>query len=94
VALVGRLAGVRELPRVAVLRDGPPFFGVALERALVWDAGRVVVLRGRDFASGAALFRDPGGEDVRVAMTLNLGDRHTSLMDHSGRVADRFATSR
>jgi hypothetical protein len=29
------------------------------------------------------LLRDPGGEDVRVAMTPNLGDRPTCLRDHT-----------
>jgi hypothetical protein len=28
------------------------------------------------------LLRDPGGEDVRVAMVINLGHSHTSHRDH------------
>ena len=28
------------------------------------------------------LLRDPGGEDVRVAMLMTLGDRHTSITLH------------
>jgi hypothetical protein len=31
------------------------------------------------------LLRDPGGEDVRVAMVMSLGDRHTSLMRYTPR---------
>jgi hypothetical protein len=30
------------------------------------------------------LLRDPGGEDVRVAMVINLGHSHTSHRDHRG----------
>ena len=33
------------------------------------------------------LLRDPGGEDVRVAMVMNLGQSHTSHRDHTMRVA-------
>ncbi|GAA5152382.1 hypothetical protein GCM10023340_32610 [Nocardioides marinquilinus] len=41
------------------------------------------------------LLRDPGGEDVRVAMPPNLGGRHTSLRDHRTRVeAGRPASAR
>ena len=29
------------------------------------------------------LFREPGGEDVRVAMVTNLSHRHSSHMDHT-----------
>ena len=33
------------------------------------------------------LLREPGGEDVRVAMLRTLGDRHTRHRDHTVRVA-------
>jgi hypothetical protein len=33
----------------------------------------------------AALLREPGGEDVRVAMVRNLGQRHSSHTDHTRR---------
>ena len=36
---------------------------------------------------GVLLLREPGGEDVRVAMSRTLGDRHTSHRDHRLRVA-------
>jgi hypothetical protein len=32
------------------------------------------------------LLREPGGEDVRVAMLINLGQSHTSHRDHRERV--------
>ena len=38
---------------------------------------------------GVLLLRDPGGEDVRVAMLRTLGDRHTCHRDHTVRVALR-----
>ena len=34
------------------------------------------------------LLRDPGGEDVRVAMVMNLGQSHTSHRDHTMRVGE------
>ncbi|GAB2768747.1 hypothetical protein GCM10027020_22230 [Nocardioides salsibiostraticola] len=34
------------------------------------------------------LLREPGGEDVRVAMLFNLGHRHTSPTHHTLRVAN------
>jgi len=56
-------------------------------------AGRflLVALRERELAvfftpereEELVLLRDPGGEDVRVAMTPNLGDRHSSPTDHT-----------
>jgi hypothetical protein len=41
------------------------------------------------------LLRDPGGEDVRVAMVTNLGQSHTSHRDHTMRVGhgQRFTPS-
>jgi hypothetical protein len=63
-----------ELERL-VLRDRvlePPRFAVPdrLEPALLLLDEDVLLLR------------DPGGEDVRVAMVINLGHRHTSHRDH------------
>ncbi|GAA1112658.1 hypothetical protein GCM10009668_37980 [Nocardioides dubius] len=50
----------------------------------------VVVLRDRvlepdpeAFARDVLLLRDPGGEDVRVAMLATLGESHHSLRDHT-----------
>jgi hypothetical protein len=40
-----------------------------------------------DLDEDVLLLRDPGGEDVRVAMVINLGHSHTSHRDH--RVACR-----
>ena len=62
---------------------------------LLRGAGRLLVLRDRVlepfFDRAAALpvldvleLRDPGGEDVRVAMVGTLRPRHTSHMDHTG----------
>ena len=39
------------------------------------------------------LLRDPGGEDVRVAMVMNLGQSHTSHRDHTMRVGERGSDS-
>jgi hypothetical protein len=39
------------------------------------------------------LLRDPGGEDVRVAMLINLIDGHTCHRDHRMRVAGRSAVA-
>jgi hypothetical protein len=36
-----------------------------------------------DLDEDALLLRDPGGEDVRVAMVINLGHSHTSHRDHT-----------
>ena len=40
-----------------------------------------------DFDEDVLLLRDPGGEDVRVAMVRRLGHRHSSHTDHTMRVA-------
>ena len=45
-----------------------------------------VVLRDREMRRAACswlLLREPGGEDVRVAMVTNLGHRHSSHTDHT-----------
>jgi len=39
-----------------------------------------------DLDEDVLLLRDPGGEDVRVAMLTTLGLGHTSHMDHTERV--------
>ena len=39
-----------------------------------------------DLDEDVLLLRDPGGEDVRVAMLTTLGLGHTSHMDHRERV--------
>jgi hypothetical protein len=40
------------------------------------------------------LLRDPGGEDVRVAMVTTLGPSHTSHTDHTLRVVGRSGGGR
>ena len=67
-----RLAGLR----AAGLRLVVDFFGAGLRRGLV--------LRDRvlELDLDVLLLRDPGGEDVRVAMLSTLGVGHTSPMDH------------
>jgi hypothetical protein len=66
---VDRLAGVRLLLR-PVLRDREDELFV--DRPLDEDERAVLELR------------DPGGEDVRVAMVRSLCERHTSHRDHTG----------
>ena len=39
-----------------------------------------------DVGEVVLLLREPGGEDVRVAMVINVGHSHTSHRDHSERV--------
>ncbi|CAA9390286.1 MAG: hypothetical protein AVDCRST_MAG06-1528 [uncultured Nocardioides sp.] len=69
----GRRAGLLEAPRLEVLRD----------RVLAFRA----VDPDRDIAVDPLLdvleLRDPGGEDVRVAMVATLRPSHTSPRDHS-----------
>jgi hypothetical protein len=53
-------------------------FVVLRERELEPD-----LLRELDEPLDVLLLREPGGEDVRVAMVRNLGHRHTSHTDHT-----------
>ena len=58
-------------------------------RALFLAAGAVaVLLRLRvvpaALLDGVLLLREPGGEDVRVAMVTNVGDSHSCHTDHRG----------
>ena len=87
-----RGAGRLELPRA----------GMRVLPLLVRGAGLLLVLRDRVLEDLLALpreaverdvleFRDPGGEDVRVAMSWTLRESHTSPMDHRKRVASRAA---
>ena len=67
----GPLRGAgRRLRALLRERERGRFFDVLRERV----EGRAVVL---------ALLREPGGEDVRVAMVTNLGHRHSSHTDHT-----------
>lgn len=79
--MVDRAAGLRLAGRLAVL---------LLEDARAAEVRVVVVfdvLRGRVpdrvclLEVDVLVLRDPGGEDVRVAMVLTLGERLTSHMD-------------
>ena len=60
-------------------RERGRFFDVLRERV----EGRADVL---------ALLREPGGEDVRVAMVTNLGHRHSSHTDHTPHAGHRVGT--
>ena len=73
--LLDVLLDVREAGRRAVVRL-VGFFFVLRDR----------VLEARPFEAGdldvdVLVLRDPGGEDVRVAMVTPLGDRHTGHRD-------------
>jgi hypothetical protein len=60
------------------------FFLVGVPRVRVPDAPRVVRPDELDRPLlDVLLLREPGGEDVRVAMTPNVGHRHSSHTDHT-----------
>ncbi len=61
-----------------MLREGEPVLVVVFRV----DPDDPDVLREVD----VLVLRDPGGEDVRVAMPPNLGDHHTRHRDHRMRV--------
>jgi hypothetical protein len=80
----------------------PPRAGMRVLPLLVRGAGLLLVLRDRVLEDllppplaaverDVLEFRDPGGEDVRVAMSWTLRESHTSPMDHRKRVASRPA---
>jgi hypothetical protein len=58
--------------------DARERFFVLRERELEPD-----LLRELEELLDVLLLREPGGEDVRVAMVRNLGHRHSSHMDHT-----------
>ena len=47
-----------------------------------------------DLDEDVLLLRDPGGEDVRVAMVINLGHGHTSHRDHTSACRRRAIRTR
>jgi hypothetical protein len=69
-----RRAGVRVL-----------FFVVLRDR----EVGVLRLFAAFEALGDAALLREPGGEDVRVAMVRNLGQRHSSHTDHTRRALGR-----
>ena len=89
---VERFAGARraELRLTAVLLE--VLFGVVFPvlRDRVLEPLRPELL---DPVEDVLLLRDPGGEDVRVAMVINVIQSHTSHRDHSERVGHRVETA-
>lgn len=68
----------------AVLDFGDDFFDAEEERPRAWlpdDRDRELDAR----PEAVLLLRDPGGEDVRVAMFTRLGQSHSSPMLHTPR---------
>ena len=79
----GRAAGRREevVLRAAGRFVAAVFFGGVFRALRVVDPEpRPLVLL---LFEDVLVLRDPGGEDVRVAMPPNVGDRHTSHRDHT-----------
>ena len=77
-----RGAGLRVRVGARLLEDR--FFLLGVPRVRVPDAPRVVRPDELDRpALDVLLLREPGGEDVRVAMTPNVGHRHSSHTDHT-----------
>jgi hypothetical protein len=72
------LRTARGAGRRAVERAGVFFFVVLRERELVAFFARLAELRDEDVVR----LRDPGGEDVRVAMVNNLPTDHTRHRHH------------
>ena len=69
--------------RATIVVNQPPRLSTSLESVTqvpVFFAAPRVVLAVR--VEDVLLLRDPGGEDVRVAMVMNLGQSHTSHLHH------------